>query len=306
MRSVLVALGTIAVLAGQVMAQSPQTAQPASPAATGPTFDVISIKPNTSNAGGFSTRLLPGGGYGLVNGPVRLLIGSAYPGLQSEPEGLPPWAITDRFDVTATASQTGMPSAEDRRAMILALLASRFKFAAHIETREQPAFDLVVARSDGRLGPGIKPSEVDCAARAAAQRAAAEAARAAGTPPPPPPTFPPTFTPPAPGSPLPPCTTRMINNLIEGDFTMSSLASFLRTRAGRYVVDKTGLAGNYRIRLEGAGSPLGPTVNPTAAAGGDVPSVFTAVQEQLGLKLEPSRAMVEVLVVDHIERPTEN
>ena len=77
----------------------------------------------------------------MVNGNVRMLITSAYPGLQSDPEGLPPWAATDRFDVTATASPTSVPTADDRRAMMLALLADRFKFAAHIETREQPAFD---------------------------------------------------------------------------------------------------------------------------------------------------------------------
>jgi uncharacterized protein (TIGR03435 family) len=175
--------------------------------------------------------------------------------------------------------------------------------AAHIESQDQPAFDLVLARKDGRLGPGLKPSEVDCAARAAAQRAAADAARAAGTPPPPP-----AFTPPAPGSVVPPCTTRMMGNIVEGDMTMGGLASLLRSMAGRYVVDKTGLTGSYRVKLESVRlfQGPGPESATTTSAPDDTASIFTALQEQFGLKLESSRAQVEVLVIDHIERPSEN
>jgi uncharacterized protein (TIGR03435 family) len=92
---------------------------------------------------------------------------------------------------------------------------------------------------------------------------------------------------------------------MEGDMTMAFLATMLRSAAGRYVVDKTGLAGYYRLvltydRLAGIRPPA------ATASADDPPSVFTAVQEQLGLKLEPSRSMIDVLVVDRLERPTEN
>jgi uncharacterized protein (TIGR03435 family) len=214
---------------------------------------------------------------------------------------LPAWATSEQYDVNATALLKN-PTIEDRQAMMRALLAERFKFAAHLETQEQPSFDLVLARKDGRLGPGLKPSEVDCVARAAAQRAAADAARAAGAAPPPPPTF----SPPAPGSVVPPCSSRMMGNAFEGDLTMASLATLLRSMAGRYVVDKTGLTGNYRAKLEGVRLLQGPGLDPAAGGADELPSIFTALQEQLGLKLESSRARVEVLVIDHIERPSEN
>jgi uncharacterized protein (TIGR03435 family) len=293
-------LTVITALSFLVIDLGAQTTQN-TPSSTGPTFDVISIKPHAGDPNSSSMRPMPGGGIILVNGSVRTLIGRGYPGLVSEPVGLPAWATSEQYDVNATASLKN-PTIEDRQAMMRALLAERFKFAAHLETQEQPSFDLVLARNDGRLGPGLKPSEVDCAARAAAQRAAADAARAAGTPPPPPPAF----SPPTPGSIVPPCNSRIMGNAVEGDFTMASLASLLRSTAGRYVVDKTGLTGSYRVKLEGVRFFQGPGLDPTAGAADELPSIFTALQEQLGLKLESSRARVEVLVIDHIERPSEN
>jgi uncharacterized protein (TIGR03435 family) len=100
-------------------------------------------------------RQMPNGGFILVNSTVRTLIGRAYPGLASGPIGLPSWTASEHHDVNATASLKN-PSVDDRRAMMLAMLAERFKFAAHVETQEQPAFDLVLARRDGKLGPGLK------------------------------------------------------------------------------------------------------------------------------------------------------
>jgi uncharacterized protein (TIGR03435 family) len=183
--------------------------------------------------------------------------------------------------------------------MMKALLADRFKLAVHVEQREQPVYDLVLARSDGRLGPGIKPSEADCIARAAAQRAVAEAARAAGTLPPPPPR--PDFT-----AGVPPCTMFMTGPRMEGDATMEALARLLRGATGRMVVDKTGLTGSYRLVMEydRLAAIRGPDAAPTA--GSPPPSVFTAVQDQLGLKLEPSKALLDTLIIDRLERPTEN
>ena len=184
--------------------------------------------------------------------------------------------------------------------MVRAMLVDRVRLATHVEKRQLAAYDLVLARADGRLGAGIKPSEVDCVAKAAADRAAAEAARAAGTPPPQP-TIPNMQAPP------PVCGPIRLSRGMEGDTTMATLAGLLRGLGGvnRPVVDKTGLTGSYRIKLEFdlVLGQSGPSVSPSPV---ELPTVFTALQEQLGLKLEASKAEREVLVVDRLERPTEN
>jgi len=127
-------------------------------------------------------RQMPGGGVVAVNITARTLITLAYAGLVSEPIGLPSWTTGEHYDVTTTASLKSA-TVDDRRAMMRALLADRFQCVAHMESREQASFDLVPARKDGKLGPGLTPLDVDCAARAAEQRAALEKARAEGAPP---------------------------------------------------------------------------------------------------------------------------
>jgi uncharacterized protein (TIGR03435 family) len=212
--------------------------------------------------------------------------------------GLPDWVMRERYDVSATSSLS-RPTPDEQTSMLRAMLAERLKLAAHVENREQPVYDLVLARSDKRLGPDIKVSDVDCAARAAAQSAAAEAARAAGTVPPRAP-FPDL------NGPIPPCTFRMTGNRMEASATtMDALVRLLRPGAGRLVVDKTGLSGSYQVSLtfDRMAGLRGPDTAPPSDA---APSVFTAVQEQLGLKLESSRATRETLIIDHIERPSEN
>lgn len=96
-----------------------------------------------------------------------------------------------------------------------------------------------------------------------------------------------------------------LGNGWEGDFTMATLAQLLRIDAGRLVVDKTGMSGSYRLslRFERSASERGPDI---AQSGDTLPSLVIAVQEQLGLKLEPSRALRETLIIDRLERPTEN
>ena len=288
----------VAVAAVTVHAQAPPTSS-----AAAPTFDVVSIKRNTSNAlGSNGSSERPDGGFTLLNIPISTLVARAYPpAVPIDMVGLPDWATPaggDRYDVIARSSLSRPATPDERAAMVRAMLADRFKLAAHMENRDQPVYDLVVMRSDGRLGPNLKPSEVDCAARAAADRAAADAARAAGTPPPRPqiPDF---------NGPPPPCSFRMMGDRMDGGATMEMLARLLRPAAGRLIVDKTGLKGTYSVSLtfdRMAGS-RGPQTAPSADA---APSVFTAVQEQLGLKLESSRASRETLVIDRLERPTEN
>lgn len=279
------------VAASQAFAQSP----------SGPTFEVVSIRPS-ANADFGSMRQRPDGGFVMANGSIRSLIQTAYP--TSSPTGivgLPSWAESERYDVTATATLSAPPTPDERREMMRAMLVDRFGLRAHYESREEPAFALVLARGDGRLGPEMKPAETDCEAQAAADRARAEAARVAGVPP-----TPPTFTPPAPGAPPLPCSLRMMGEVMEGDLTLEMLARMLRPSAGRHIVDQTGLTGYYHVVLKY--DRLAGIRGPATAAGepGDAVSIFTALPEQLGLKLEPTRATLEVLVVDSIERPSAN
>jgi uncharacterized protein (TIGR03435 family) len=265
-----------------------------------PRFEVVSVKTNLSGAGPLSLRTRPDGGFTATNITLGILLGQAFPQSTQDMVGLPDWAPAARFDVNATAPPgIGNATPEQRRGMLQGMLAERFKLATHYETREVPAYDLVLARSDGKLGPQLTQTDTDCAVRSAAQRAAADAARAAGQPPPtPPPTASPT-------DPPPPCTMRSMGTWFDGHMTMASLAMALRAMAGRVVVDKTGLKGYYTLVLQSSATAPGLGAAPgDSATTSELPSVFTAVPEQLGLRLVSSRAPIAVLVIDHIERPT--
>jgi uncharacterized protein (TIGR03435 family) len=249
-----------------------------------PVFDAVSIRPHTG--GGMNVSFRPDGGIALVNVAAGLLVTLAYPAIPTTAIiGMPDWARSesDRYDVMATVVPgRANPTPAQRQRMLRALLAERFQFAARVETREQPAYALVLARRDGRLGPGLKPS--DCEARAAAQKAAVEA-----------------------GS-LSPCTFRPSTTVAtgaqkyEGDITMAFLASMLRTPAGRPVVEQTGLSGTYQVLLEFMPAQAAPTTADTSGP----PLLFTAIQEQLGLKLESTRAPGDSLIIERMERPTAN
>src|SRR6185436_4880273 len=143
------------------------TQTPTSPMPPGPTFDVVSIKRNMSpNLVIGNTRIeRPDGSFSLTRVPVIELLNRAFsfsPTVPTERVGLPGWATTEYYDVTTTSS-ISRPTPEDRAAMSRAMLAHRFKLAFHFEKIELPAYDLVLARSDGKLGPGITASDVDCA-----------------------------------------------------------------------------------------------------------------------------------------------
>lgn len=287
------------------------TQTPTSPAPAGPTFDVVSIKRNTTGIlGGAPPIERPDGGFRVVNVAVMSLISRAYPpAAPIDMIGLPDWARTERYDVSATSTLAIANATPDARiAMLRALLADRLKLAAHVEKRELPVYDLVLARSDGRLGSGIKPTEIDCAARIAADHAAAATAPAGGTPPPPQrPDF---------NAPPPPCMLRMVGavlrgplaglgDAVEGDTTMANLATLLKAYTGRDVVDKTGMTGFYRVTMNA--DLMATRRGPGAATPPDAgPSIFTALQEQLGMKLQSARAEQDRLVIDHLERPTED
>lgn len=189
-------------------------------------FDVVSIKKNTQPITVPTARPVqrPDGGFMMQRIPIGILISRAYPpAIPLDIIGMPDWVMREYYDVSATSSLS-RATPDQEQAMLRAMLADRCKLAAHFEKREQPVYDLVIARSDGRLGSGLQPFDVDCDAKLAADRAAAEAALAAGTVPPRPAL--PDFNAP------PVCSFRMLANGTEGSGTMERLAFLLRQSAG--------------------------------------------------------------------------
>ena len=249
-------------------------------------FDVVSIKRNTrgpqSPAG---MRTLPDGTLIMTNQPIRSIIMTASPVPAREVEGLPHWAMTEQYDVTAKPPAGS--TREQRSQMWRTLFAERMKLVAHVEEREQDAFALVLARPDGRLGPQLERSTLDCSPRPA------------GSAPPPP------QPPPSANDIRSRCGMMMgPTSIVSGGMMMANLAQSIGGFAGRLVNDRTGLEGFYALTLNFSARRLG--ASPEPAPIDDAPEIFTALQEQLGLKLQPERSVVPVFVIDHIERPSEN
>jgi len=289
----LAALAVVATVGVNIVAQSAPTESPK--------FEVASVRPNTSGDNKMMSQVLPGGRYNGINIPPRLLIMNSY-GLQEQQlVGAPPWISSERFDIVAKAEgDLGPPVSRDTpstlQLMIRALLEDRFKLKVHREPREVPIYALVLARPDGKLGSGLAVSTVDCEALAAARRNAPPAEV------------------PKPGE-RPQCGARVgFGELTTGGQPMLELVSLLSATVGRSVVDRTGLTGRYDITLRwtpdrvlqrAAGTaPSEPIRVNGVEIDPNGPSIFTALQEQLGLKLESERGTVEALVIDHIERPT--
>ena len=258
-------------------------AQAPDPAAA---FDVASVKLN-KEGGPSSVRVMPGGMLTVTNNNLRNIIRNAWNITNDQIVGGPDWLDSDRFDITAKASR---PFAQEQaRAMLQALLADRFGLVTHGETRELPVYLLVLARKDGALGPQMKKAEVDCAALFASVAAGGKMPER------------------LPNGNLP-CgiSVRGGQGLVTGNgVAMEQLARNLVGGVGRIVVDKTGLPGYYDLNMTFAQDslPTAPAAPAEAAPDGAAPSLFTAMQEQLGLKLEPGRAPISVLVIDRAQRP---
>ena len=263
-------------------------------------FEVAVIKPVQAGGGGLM-KMTPGAFESSV--PIGVVLRQALQRADYQITGAPGWIDTESYSIRAKAPE-GMPPGATP-VLLLNLLKDRFGLVTHIETREQAVSHLVMARADRRPGPDLRPTPADCQATIAARE---ENARRGGPPPPMPTSFP------GPGDPLP-CGSRM-NGFGSMRISGSTMAQFLPTLAdliGRPVIDRTGLTGRHDISLtyrhEGRapglfgilGLPPGfepPAPDPNA------PSLLTALQEQLGLKLESARGAVEVAVVDKIEKPT--
>jgi uncharacterized protein (TIGR03435 family) len=236
-------------------------------------FEVVSVKPNTTGNSGWSIS------YGAdslraTNATLSALIQSAY-GILLEDRlvGGPSWVRTTRFDVNAKARQA-LPR-EQLRLMAQRLLEDRFGVALTKEQREQEVYALRLARADGRTGPDLRRAAEDCDRE------------------PPPRTTPQSSTGSAPTT-WGWCTT------------MTILATGLSRSLRVAVVDQTGLPGRWDFVL--AFSALAPNASPAVEPGQtNLPTVFAAVQEQLGLKLERNaRGSVEYVIIAAARAPAEN
>jgi uncharacterized protein (TIGR03435 family) len=290
MRVIVASLFVMAALAG-TSAQTPDT-----PALA---FEAASIKLNKSGGNTSGLRRFPGGRFEVTNMPLAFLIEFAYQLQNYELQGGPSWLTSDRWDIIAkiagdpppTTPGTGTPDAI--MLATRALMAERFKLAVHRETREDDVYQLVRANADGRIGPGLRRSTVDCLA---IQKAADAAAK--GGPPAPNPNTPDRLA----------CGLRIsIGRIQMGGRSMPLLLNALTAITQRRVVDRTGLTGDWELDITFNPPTLPPgLVGQPPPPNPDVASLFTVLQEQLGLKLEAARKPISVLVVDSVELPVED
>jgi uncharacterized protein (TIGR03435 family) len=274
-----------------------------------PAFEVASVKPSNPNpdpSNPLSSIALmlpqPGGRFTATNTPLRMLIKTAYELKQdAQLAGGPPDLLTAKYDITAKAPVAII--GKELPQLLRSLLAERFKLKTHTESRELPLYDLVLARSDGRLGPDLTPSTSDCAkageilAEQGAALAKGDVASFLGKP-----RTCSVSTDPS-GGPT--------NLLLRGDGQeMKQLVEVLSQFTGRTVRDKTGLTGRYDFAMKldlqmvlALAQKMGANI-PAAAANipqADGSSLTTALNEQLGLKLESTHAPVDVVVIDSVE-----
>ena len=225
-------------------------------------FEVASIKPNTNRISNALPPSVGNGSYSASNVALKSVIANAYEVRIFQVDGGPDWLTSERFDIVARGRE-GTPDRQ-RPVMLRALLAERFKLVAHFEDREQMVYALVTQRSDGRLGPQLKPS--------------APAS--------------------APSSRFPSASVGNGTARINGSVSMDTLAIMLSSSVfNQRVINRTGLSGEFDLELRF-------TPDSSTVPAPEFPSIFTAVQEQLGLKLQSERGRVPVLVIDSVQRPT--
>jgi len=235
---------------------------------TTPAFEVATVKPSPALMK-YSGFQFPGGGrFEASQETVKAMVAFAYEVRDFYVSGGPGWAGTDRFEIVAKADASATPV--QMRAMLRTLLAERFKLAVRRESKEVSLYQLVVAK-DGVKSSGLQESSVKIGG------------------------------------------IRFLGRgQIEGTgIAMSGLANYLQTLLGQVVVDKTGLTANFDFKLawtpdeSQAGKP-GAQAGLANAADPGGPSIFTALQEQLGLKLDATKGPVETIVIEHVEKPSDN
>jgi bla regulator protein blaR1 len=243
-----------------------------------PSFEVVSVKPGDPNARGVTLLMQPGGRLTATNATLKMLIGLAYDVRDHQLVGGPSWLGADKFNIEAKADSSstiplGPEGAAQIRLMTQSLLADRFKLTVHRESKEEQVYELVVAKS------GFKLKEAADTGKQARQGLRLGRGQWTGT-----------------------------------AASITLLTTQLAQQLGRSVLDKTDLAGRYDFELKWTpepsqgggpfGGPPGPDAPPPPDPNG--PSIFTAIQEQLGLRLESTKGPVDVLVIDHAEKPDAN
>lgn len=267
----------VTVAAAVAQSQSPQR------------FEVASVKVSPPLPPGGARVIAgtpqPGGRWVSQNAPLIDILRTVYPEYRLRGQIVAPeWVQRTRFDIEARSQ--GEPSRTQMLEMMKRLLADRFAMRVRTEQREIEVQPLTLARSDGRVGSALRPSSVDCQAVAAA-RAKGESPQGAG------------------GRPL--CialSDEQPNGLIRvsgGGVVMAQLIAMIQGAVREPIVDQTGLTGRYDLDLE-----FNPELGSLGQALPDAPgsSLSTALQEQLGLRLQRQKAPMTVLVVDHVEMPT--
>jgi uncharacterized protein (TIGR03435 family) len=273
-RLLLLAVLCMAIARSGALAQDKAAA--ASADAKAPVYDVVAIKPNKSGSGRTSISVNDDG-YAAENVSLKHLLSDAYDVKQYLVSGLTGWASSDRFDVNAKivdmdADALKKLTDKQRRAMLQQLLADRFQLKVHLQTEVLPIYEMVVAKGGAKI-TAVEPVGADPEADKNKE-----------------------FKGMGRGS------MNVHNTVLTAhDVPLSSLAYQLSGSLSRTVVDKTGLAGNYDLSLTWS-----PDDGSAAASDSSAPSLFTALQEQLGLRLQPAKGPVETLVVDHVEMPSEN
>jgi uncharacterized protein (TIGR03435 family) len=264
-----------------------------------PTFEVASIKQPDSAASVVRIAIneVQPGGVWRSTSTLLSLIRALYPGhsFPGQIEGGPNWVGSEFYEMEARTPATA--SAAEIGTMARTLLSDRFKLVMHTETRDVPAYVLRLARRDGKPGPGFTKPAIDCDAyRAAIKR---------GDPLPVDPTR-------KPNADRLPCISTMMPvfdhtrvvaganwRLTAGGATVGSIVPLLARELGRPVLDQTGLTQTFDIEVQYSNDPPRPDVE----AG---PPFKAALSDQLGLSLEDGRTSIEVLIIDHVERPTPN
>lgn len=287
LRKAIPVVAALAMAATRPQALQAQLLHPAN--GTPPSFEVATVKPhNDSQPGMFFA--LSANNFRARDATLKDLVKLAY-NTRSEDQliGLSGWITTQHFDISAKASDADVAAfqnlsfekkMDEVRWMLQSLLADRFALKVSFTTKDLPVYALVVAKG------GSKMKEVEMSP------------------------FPPPGTPAPPGAHLPRIGPTGPNQYTASAWSMDHLAdwiSFFDEIDNRVVVDQTGLKGYYDFVLNGVSQHFPASANFNGVAPQEpAVSIFSALPEQLGLRLEPKKAPVEVLVIDHVEEPTAN
>jgi uncharacterized protein (TIGR03435 family) len=239
--------------------------------ATRPEFEVASIKPHPGDYRAIALGEPSPGRFHAIGATLKNLMTVAYEVQDYQITGGPNWISSERYDIEA---KTEVSSALKVTECLQSLLEDRFKLKVHRDTKEMPIYVLMVAKG----GPKLKESEGEC---------------------------------PSPPGPRSPCggLTGIWNRMSGTSVPMERLVDGLSWDLGRSIIDKTGLAGRYDVHLEWTPDQSQTWVLPFAPppqSDNSGPSIYTALQEQLGLRLESAKGPAKILVIDHAERPSDN